>query len=96
MSPSGATRNRRHGEEGGYCRKWTTAAWRKQRVKDLRTAQLQVKQRQDEKKRAATLLPLLSEHRKRDGDKKKLKWETNDHSAYTVFLPLLVPLLVLL
>lgn len=55
MSPATAATTRRDGEGGGYCRKWTTAAWRNWRVKDPRTALLQVRQRQDERKRTSVL-----------------------------------------
>lgn len=93
MSPATAATTRRDGEGGGYCRKWTTAAWRNWRVKDPRTALLQVRQRQDERKRTSVLSLPPSLHlslppyiQNSAGDEKK-KSETNDHPTCSVFLP---------
>lgn len=61
-----AARARRDGEAGGFCRKWRTAAWRKLRVKDRRTALLQVRLRRDERERTHKCPPPFSPIKKAD------------------------------
>lgn len=84
MSPATAAGTRRDGEGGGYCRKWTTAAWRKWRVKDLRTALLQVRQRRDERKRTSMSSFPPSLHPEQWGRWENKKSETNDHPTCSV------------
>lgn len=93
-SPATAARTRRDGEGGGYCRKWTIAASRKWRVKDLRTALLQVRWRPDERKRTPVPPPpsVLEGGRERGREEKlEQKSETNDHPTCSVFSTLSGP-----
>lgn len=98
-SPATAVRTRRDGEGEGYCRKWTTAAWRKWTLKDLRTALLQVRWRQHERKRTpkcssppSLLFPSFPPEQSGGYEKKvQQRWETNDHPTCSVFLPSPVP-----
>lgn len=66
MSPAKAATARRDGEGGGYCRTWTTAAWRKWRVRNLRTALLQVRRRQDERKRTPQVFSPSFQNKERE------------------------------